>query len=133
MYSMYVHSYVYLYILGVTNLRSTSLTTSTVDIAWNAAAPNTYCGPILYYTISITNENTDHAENSTGLTTAIDGLMSNTTYNVTVIAFNKIRGGMSNTISIRTAATGSSEPGMLCLCTHIGPFCDKLTVYFGVV
>jgi len=73
-------------------------------MVWNPA-DNPYCGPVLYYNVTIINSNDVSDMNITETsesTIKFSNLISGTTYNISVAAINRAGTGPTSTISIIT-------------------------------
>jgi len=103
---MYVRMYVaqFDFFIGVANLRSTSKTTNTITVVWDPA-DSPYCGPVLYYNVTIVNSDdvsdTSIAETIKS-TIKFSNLISDTTYNISMAAVNRAGTGPTSTISVIT-------------------------------
>ena len=120
--------------LEVTDLKNTSFAHNQVDIVWNPTNGSRYCGSdLIYYNISISNGGDITNKITTRTTATIDGLMSNTTYIITVAAFimDIGEGIISDPLFITTAARENSGEG-LCfvyisfVCMYDNSICNTL-------
>src|SRR5882757_4317329 len=86
------------------NLRSTSITSNSVSLAWNASTDNS--GSIAGYDVY---QGSTKVSTTTSLTATITNLSPNTDYTFTVKARDPDgnASGPSNTVSVRTASTGT--------------------------
>ena len=109
MYSVYTDDWcvtsMILYVcIGVSNLGSTRTTANSITIQWGPA-DSPYCGPVLYYVVTIApSENisdmiiTESSESSTEFL----NLMNGTLYNISVAAVNRAGTGPISTILVTT-------------------------------
>ena len=101
-----MNAYIYTYI-GVSNLRNTATTNTTITITWDPAVSPSDCGPVLYYNVIATSlaDASDRYTIVTSQTIAgLCGLRNGTSYNIRVTAVNRAGSGPSSTIIV----TGNS-------------------------
>ena len=90
--------------VGVPNLRSISITNSTITVQWDSVIPSD-CGPILYYTVTavISADASDRNTMEKRQTTAeFSNLRNGTSYNISVAAVNRVDTGPSSVITVNT-------------------------------
>ena len=96
-----MNAYIYTYI-GVSNLRNSATTNTTIIITWDPAiSPG--CGSVLYYNVIATSlaDASDRNAIVTSQTIAgFSGLMNGTSYNISVAAVNRAGSGPSSTINV---------------------------------
>ena len=103
-----MNGYIYTYI-GVSNLRNTATTNTTIIITWNPAISPSDCGPVLYYTVTATSlaDASDRNIIVTSQTIAgLSGLRNGTSYTISVAAVNRVGSGPSSTIIVRGNTIG---------------------------
>ena len=103
-----MNAYIYTYI-GVSNLRSSATTNTTVIITWDPAVSPNDCGPVLYYNVIATSL-ADASDRNTIVTNqtiaGFSGLRNGTSYNISVAAVNRVGSGPSSTIIVTGNAIG---------------------------
>jgi len=90
--------------IGISNLRSSIKTTNTITVVWDHA-DSPYCGPVLYYSVTIVNSHdvSDMSITETSESTIkFSNLMIGTTYSISVVAINRAGTGPTSTISVIT-------------------------------
>ena len=102
----YLHVYnIILTYVGVSDLNSTSITNTTVEVMWShAISPSDY-GPVFYYNVTIVNsiDASDMNTNTTSETRAdFSDLRNDTDYNISVVAVNRAGTGPSSMITVTT-------------------------------
>ena len=116
---VYVCTYMYqnyfLFYTGVSNLRTPGRNRNKITIVWDPAdnPKYNYCGPILYYIVTIVNSLNATDMNITEInkrTTEFSNLINGTSYNISVAAVNKVGTGPSSTIIVTT----TDEEGNVC-------------------
>ena len=111
--------------VGVSNLRTIQTATDATTAVWDP--PDTLnCGPVLYYTVSITNMAISCDINIFNLTVPraeFSNLIKDVTYTITVTAANRAGVGMKTTINVTTLAatvtSSESSQGLLLYITQL--------------
>ena len=96
--------------VGVSNLKLMEIFNSCTNktnifVTWDAATSR-YCGGVLYYIVMISSDEHSNIMNdivnvTSPLTATFSNLRNNTTYDVTVTAYNRVGAGMTTTESLR--------------------------------
>ena len=104
---LYIYFYMY---VGVSNLKLMEIFNSCTNktnifVTWDAATSR-YCGGVLYYIVMISSDEHSNIMNdivnvTSPLTATFSNLRNNTTYDVTVTAYNRVGAGMTTTESLR--------------------------------
>ena len=102
--------------IGVSNLRSSGSSNNIITIVWDPA-DSPYCGPVLYYNVTIANSATPNDMNATKTSITrveFSNLMNGTSYFFNVAAVNRAgTGPTSPTINVTTLADDKGNCSML--------------------
>ena len=105
---MYVY-HIYILYIGISNLRSSITTNTTITIVWDPAVSPSNCGPVFYYNVSIVNLCNAPAISTIvtyQTTTLFSNLRNGNSYTISVAAVNRAGSGPSSMITV-TTLTGS--------------------------
>ena len=95
----------YILYIGISDLRSTRITNTTMTIQWDPAVNLSGCGPVFYYTATIVNL-FNASDMSTIITyettTVFSNLRNDNSYTITVAAVNRAGNGPSSMITVTT-------------------------------
>ena len=102
---------------GVNQLTNTTYRPEVIIVTWDPAS-SPYCGEVLYYRVAISSDEhtniPNNIVNTTCLTTTFLDLKSNTTYVITVNAFNRAGSGIGVSVTVSTSADLERQiPGII--------------------
>ena len=97
-----IHVYILTYV-GVSNLRDTMVTNTTITVVWNPA-DSPYCGPVFYYIVTAISLADDGDRNTIVWEPRAEfsDLINGTNYSISVAAVNRAGTGPSSMINVTT-------------------------------
>ena len=93
------------YYVGIDNLEEVTVTTTEATVMWDQAVSPSDCGPVFYYVVTAVNLmapiNMITIATSNNIAT-VSNLRSDTSYNISVAAVNRVGTGSSSVITVTT-------------------------------
>ena len=97
-----MHAYVCTCI-GVSNLRSTRITDTTITVIWDDAVSPNGCGPVFHYSVTIMSSSFLNDMDTQQKRAEYSNLTNGTDYTISVAAVNRVGSGPSSMISVTTS------------------------------
>ena len=99
-----MNTYIHTHYAGVMNLRNIATNTAVI-ITWNSTFDASDCGPVLYYTVTVTSL-ADNSDRNTivvwGTRAELSDLINGISYTISVAAVNRAGTGPSSMINVTT-------------------------------